>query len=463
MSSKKSSESSRSEEHDSVAEQLIKNDEIIKKISSKVGINAIEITQNQYARVMIIHTPMRNGKNQKIRVVLSDCSTPVEVMNVVRSTLLKLVKRPFPLDVLINCESDLSDDANGDEETHGATEEQLLRKIAQKEGGKALMHAQYIYAEAMEHPNPFQLENELRKILDIEKRITNRCEAGDQLCAYWWIIDNYHTSLHVVYVSPDQVPATDRENERVSYPVLTEEIYTALEEMGINTIVKITNDDDEKNGALLTSTDDETIYDTPFGSAPPILTTNVNGIVMDRVVLQTFINQIRDVLEWQKANGRQHGVNITIGDYILNESEDGDLNTCVHLDWHLKCYEQLPNISTELLEEEKSDILDCLLKDEELFEKIGIDILRAIKRSDTTTVRASQREIQYVEITWSLMHHYCTETEEIEELSRVLRSIHRESDETNLRIAILESFNIEETEDCIILRLGITVSDDAHE
>ena len=61
------------------------------------------------------------------------------------------------------------------------------------------------------------------------------------------------------------------------------------------------------------------------------------------------------------------------------------------------------------------------------------------------------------------MHHYCTETEEIEELSRVLRSIHRESDETNLRIAILESFNIEETEDCIILRLGITVSDDDHE
>ncbi len=461
MAKKKPAESIKPEQRDTEIEHLIHADTIIKEISERVGIGTIEIIQGAYAKHAIIKGKRQNNPQHWIRIPLANCSTPIDAVNVVRSTLQKLVIRPFPVDALRECTRDLSDDVKGNEETLGATEGELLRKLAQDENGKMLIHAWYDFTKALNIPKSYFMEGDLRRISSVENEITNRSELGDQIVAYWWDVEG--NTLHVVYASSTEKPSPEKHHEVANYPVLVEEIYTALQEMGINTIVKITNDDDEKNGALLTSTDDEIIYDTPFGSAPPILTTDVNGIVMDRVVLQTFINQIRDVLEWQKANGRQHGVNITIGDYILNESEDGDLNTCVHLDWHLKCYEQLPNISTELLEEEKSDILDCLLKDEELFEKIGIDILRAIKRSDTTTVRASQREIQYVEITWSLMHHYCTETEEIEELSRVLRSIHRESDETNLRIAILESFNIEETEDCIILRLGITVSDDDHE
>jgi hypothetical protein len=472
------------EKHDSKAESEIRRDDRIRQICKTVGIEAIHCIENDNGKfVYVVPKGTERAKDARfcIRLPLEQELTPAQIVKKVHLALKKLVDRPIMFEATKHCNRNLTDEAMGDKDTLGKSDERMLWELAKTyEGELRLIHAWYDVTSAIEYFEPGKMSGDFRRAIKIEESINQKLMNGDKMIAYWWRLDdNTGNELHIVYAGNAEYSDneehtgilekndTARNEEIASYSVLLEEIRQALEKAGFSDLVSITNDDDEGNGELLTSTDDESKRDSFFGQSVPTLTTSVNGMILEDTQLRSFISAIEDTLDWQRENGIPPGINLVINDSILNYSEEDEVMGLNHIDWKLSCYTRLPEVEDsdekESIQEWNENILNILLQkiSEQIHPLKRCEVMDAIKIKEKVRLYESPT---YVEIEWS-QDQQSFASNNIEIVADKILDAYFKSDrgEQGINVAILESSPSVDNENIVNVTIAISVGDDDHE
>lgn len=459
--------------HDSEAELQMNEDETIQKICAQIGIQTIECIQTENGKCVHLR-PKSKWERDQLRIAFEATESPITIVNVVRRKLQQLTELPIPIEGIESDHPNLTNEAMGEEDTPGKSNDEILYDIVRSyDGNCRLIHAWHKVTHAIELFDIRRIAGNSERIGEIEESISDHRSTGDRIISYWWALDvNEENRLHIVYEVNDQNDNIGSNEESLEYPMLLKEIEKKLKAEGIGHLVFITNDEDIRNGTLFAGQldaddrDDESESATSnfdnstirYETSNVDVSTSINGILIEEYQLNEIIERIKETLREQEEQGEALGVNLVIGNCDEIESIESEYESPVTLSWEVRCYKRIPNTMTT---DEKREILRSFLYfDEEVLNFITDEEIQGMKIVDTTTLLQSP-SIEHVQVTWSKTENHYAYDYEIEALSYALQQVRQQNDTEKVNIAILDAD--EENDGKIILRIGISPSEESYE